>query len=473
MDEERNNGLPILLVDDETQVLLLYSGLLRGSGIEKVVTLDDSRLVLPFLRQNRVAAVLTDLNMPFLGGRELLSQLKQEYPEVPVLIVTGVDEIGTAVECMRLGASDYLVKPVEKSRLVSSLQRTLEIARLQDQVSSLTQHLLHEGLRNPNAFAQIVTGSRKMLILFKYIEVVADSPYPALIVGETGVGKELVARSLHLAGEANRPFVGVNVAGLDDNMFSDTLFGHKKGAFTGAESHRDGLISQAQDGTLFLDEIGDLNATSQVKLLRLIQEKEYYPLGIDQPKKTNARIVCSTNHDLKQFVEKGSFRKDLYFRLNTHVISVPPLRERKDDIPMLLGHFLQESAHALRKRVPTTPVELLALLSSYSFPGNVRELQTMVADAVSRHHAGVLSLESFRKAIGESGPATQAVVPDTAGMSAESFLTNLPTLHQAEEFLVRRALDQAKGNQGIAASLLGITRQALNKRLVREKRKKP
>ena len=403
MDESRNDQLPIVLVDDETQVLLLYSGLLRGAGIEPVITLDDSRRVLPFLRENRAAAVLTDMNMPFLGGRELLVQIRQEFPEVPVIIVTGVDDIGTAVECMRLGASDYLVKPVEKSRLISSLQRTLEIARLQDQVSSLTRHLLSEGLRNPGAFAHLVSGSRKMLALFKYVEVVAESPYPALIVGETGVGKELVARALHLAGDPQRPFVGVNVAGLDDNMFSDTLFGHKKGAFTGAEAHRDGLISQAQDGTLFLDEIGDLNPTSQVKLLRLIQEKEYYPLGIDQPKKTNARIVCSTNHDLKKLVEKGSFRNDLYFRLNTHVVVVPPLRERKDDIPMLLGHFLEESSQALRKRLPTTPVELLALLSAYSFPGNVRELQTLVADAVSRHRAGVLSLESFRKAIGAGG----------------------------------------------------------------------
>ena len=472
MDENRNAPLPILLVDDETQVLLLYSGLLKGAGIETIVTLDDSRRVLPFLREHGAAAVLTDMNMPFLNGRDLLSQVKQEFPEIPVLIVTGVDDIGTAVECMRLGASDYLVKPVEKSRLVSSLQRTLEIARLQDQVSSLTRHLLGEGLRHPGAFAHLVTGSRKMLALFKYIEVVADSPYPGLIVGETGVGKELIARALHLAGDPDRPFVGVNVAGLDDNMFSDTLFGHKKGAFTGAETHRDGLISQAQDGTLFLDEIGDLNPTSQVKLLRLIQEKEYYPLGIDQPRKTNARIVCSTNHDLKKLVEKGSFRKDLYFRLNTHVITVPPLRERREDIPMLLGHFLEESAQALRKRTPTAPPELLSLLAAYDFPGNVRELQTLVADAVSRHRAGVLSMESFRKTIGDGALHASAGGPDTAGMSAETYLANLPTLKQAEEFLIRRALEQAKNNQGIAATLLGVTRQALNKRLVREKKKK-
>ena len=225
---------------------------------------------------------------------------------------------------------------------------------MQDQVSSLTRHLLTDGLSKPGAFAHLVTGSRKMLALFKYVEVVAASPFPALITGETGVGKELVARAIHLAGDPSRPFVAVNVAGLDDNMFSDTLFGHKKGAFTGAESNRDGLISQAQDGTLFLDEIGDLSPISQVKLLRLIQEKEYYPLGMDQAKKTNARIICSTNYDLKQRVEKGSFRNDLYFRLNTHVISVPPLRERKEDIPVAPGPFspgvgprpAQANAHA-------------------------------------------------------------------------------------------------------------------------------
>jgi DNA-binding NtrC family response regulator len=471
MDAIWNDQLPVLLVDDEIQILSLHGSMLRSAGIEAVVTMEDGRQVLPFLRDNRAAAVLLDLTMPMIAGRDLLAQIKQEFPDVPVLVVTGIDEIETAVDCMRLGASDYLVKPVERSRLISSLQRTLEIARLQNQVHSLTSRLLGEGLRNPGAFAHLVTGSRKMLALFKYLEVVAGSPYPALLVGETGVGKELIARSIHLAGDPNRPFIAVNVAGLDDNMFSDTLFGHKKGAFTGAESHRDGLISQAQDGTLVLDEIGDLSPISQVKLLRLIQEKEYYPLGMDQPKRSNARVICSTNHDLKKLVEKGSFRNDLYYRLNTHVIAVPPLRERREDIPLLLGHFLQESARALHKRAPTPPPELLSLLAAYDFPGNVREMQMMVADAVSRHHGGVLSMESFRNVIGvnrrEGAPAS-----DLSQKDPESFLAGLPTLKQADEFLVRRALEQASGNQGIAAQILGITRQALNKRLVREKKKK-
>ncbi len=472
MEEKRSDQLPVLLVDDETQVLLLYGGMLRAAGIEPLVTLDDSRRVLPFLRENRVQAVLADVNMPFLSGRDLLAQVKQEFPEVPVLMVTGVDDIGTAVDCMKLGASDYLVKPVERSRLVSSLQRMLEIARLQDQVSMLTRHLLADGLAKPGAFAHLVAGSRRMLALFKYVEVIAASPFPALITGETGTGKELIARAIHLAGDPARPFVAVNVAGLDDNMFSDTLFGHKKGAFTGAESSREGLISQAQDGTLFLDEIGDLSPTSQVKLLRLIQEKEYYTLGMDQPRKTNARLICSTNHDLRRRVEQGAFRNDLYFRLNTHVIAVPPLRERREDLPLLLGHFLQESARLLRKRVPTPPPELLGLLSAYDFPGNVRELQTMVADAVSRHRSGVLSMESFRAVVGDRlASRTSPGGTPGADLAPDAFLASQPTLKQAEEFLVRRALEQAKGNQGIAAQLLGITRQALNKRLVRGKKK--
>jgi DNA-binding NtrC family response regulator len=472
MSEKQLDQMPILLVDDETQILLLYSGMLKSAGLEAVVTLDDSRRVLPFLREHPVMAVLIDMNMPFLNGRELLAQVKQEFPEIPVLIVTGVDNIETAVECMRLGASDYLVKPVEKSRLVSSLQRTLEIARLQDQVSSLTRYLLTDGLSHPGAFAHLVSGSRKMLALFKYIEVVAASPFPALITGETGVGKELVARAIHLANDPARPFVAVNVAGLDDTMFSDTLFGHKKGAFTGAETQRDGLIAQAQDGTLFLDEIGDLSPTSQVKLLRLIQEKEYYPLGIDLPKKSNARLVCSTNQDLQALVGKNVFRKDLFFRLNTHVIAVPPLRERREDIPLLLGHFLQESARTLRKRTPTPPPELVNLLTAYDFPGNVRELQTMVADAVSRHRAGVLSMASFRDFMGSGQKNVPVDVSGASDLPANVFLEGQPTLKQAEDFLIRRAIEQSKGNQGIAATLLGITRQALNKRLVREKKKK-
>ena len=253
-------------------------------------------------------------------------------------------------------------------------------------------------------------------------------------------------------------------------MFTDTLFGHKKGAFTGASSHREGLISQAEGGTLFLDEIGDLNAQSQIKLLRLIQEKEYYPLGADLPQKTNCRIVAATNRDLKTLVKEGKFRKDLYYRFIAHQVNIPPLRERKEDIPVLLHYFLKDAAKSFEKKIPTHPPELITLLSTYDFPGNVRELQALIYDAVSRHKGGVLSMKSFKNVIdSEREDLEEDSVEAEDSVAIDQYLDSFPTLKRAEEYLIERALGFAEGNQGIAASILGLTRQALNKRLLRRK----
>jgi DNA-binding NtrC family response regulator len=271
--------------------------------------------------------------------------------------------------------------------------------------------------------------------------------------------------------------VSVNVAGLDDAMFSDTLFGHRKGAYTGADQAREGLIARAAGGTLFLDEIGDLSETSQVKLLRLIEERKYYPLGSDVPKESDARVVCATHRSIEALLSQGKFRRDLYYRLSGHKVHLPPLRERKEDIPLLVDAFLAAAAEGEGKRKPTPPPELCTLLSTYDFPGNVRELRMLVSDAVVRHRGGVLSLDSFRKAVGsretspppeESADADASVPAGPTDLFGE--MPRLPTLKEAEEQLVAEALARARNNQGIAASLLGITRQALNKRLVRGSR---
>jgi DNA-binding NtrC family response regulator len=293
-----------------------------------------------------------------------------------------------------------------------------------------------------------------------------------LITGETGVGKELVARAVHRLSGRDGDFVAVNVAGLDDLMFSDTLFGHKRGAFTGAEQTRQGMVARASSGTLFLDEIGDLNPASQVKLLRLLQEAEFYPLGSDAAVVSRARIIVATNLDLGRMIEEGRFRRDLFYRLNVHQVRIPSLRERSDDIPLLLEFFLDEAARTFSKRKPAYPPELLSYLSGYHFPGNVRELQALVYDAVARHQGGVLSLAVFREAIGRgtSSGSNLAVGSGRPGLHlgpADRF----PTLQEAEEFLVTEALDRADGNQGAAASLLGISRHALNKRLCRKQSK--
>jgi two-component system, NtrC family, response regulator HydG len=463
---------PVLLVDDEFQLLLFYRKTLERAGFQQVVTLDDSRQVMPYLAKQVPALIVLDYTMPFLNGKDLLLQIKEEHPQIPVIFSTGVDDLETAVECMRLGAFDYLLKPFDSERMLTSIRKALEMSSLQEQVADLKQRLLSGELKNEKAFAHIITASPKMLAVFKYIEVIAASPYPILLTGETGSGKEMLAKAIYFSGGSRNNYVAVNAAGLDDTLFSDTLFGHKKGAFTGADSQREGLITQAAGGILFLDEIGDLSQASQVKLLRLIQENEYYPLGSDTVQKTDARIICASNHDLKELVRKDIFRKDLFFRLSVHQIEIPPLRDRLEDIPLLVLHFLTETAAILKRKAPTPAPELFPLLASYPFPGNVRELQTMVHDAIFRHSGRILGLESFKKTIAERRPEISIPsAPDARPTDALNFFGGqLPTLKGAEEFLVQRALAMVKGNQGIAASLLGITRQALNKRLSRNKK---
>jgi DNA-binding NtrC family response regulator len=457
----------VLLVDDEDHFLNAAKLFLHSCGINEVVTLNDSREVISMLAVRPVAAIVLDLHMPHVSGQELLEKIVKGYPQIPVILVTANDEIENVVECMKNGASDYLVKPVDFQRLVASLKKALNLCDLADELSSLKQRLLTDRLECPGAFAAIVTGNKKMRALFQYVEVVAATRQPILITGETGAGKELVARAIHELSYCKGEFVALNAAGLDDNMFSDTLFGHKRGAFTGADQAREGLIACAAGGTLFLDEIGDLTDSSQIKLLRLLQEKEYYPVGSDILKKSDARLVLATNRDLQKLIASGKFRNDLYYRLCAHQVQIPPLRERLDDVPLLLDHFLTKAAAELGKKKPTPPPELKILLSIFNFPGNVRELEAMVYDAAIRHTSGILSMESFRTAIGDVRPTSEGESP--LQQDAENPLTGMfghfPTIDEIEEYMINEAMRLAKGNQGIAANLLGMGRQTLNKRL--------
>jgi DNA-binding NtrC family response regulator len=461
---------PILIVDDEAAILLSVDTVLQMAGLNNILTCQDSRQVMHLLASRPVEAMLLDLNMPHLDGRELLQQINQAFPEIPVIVVTGAVELETAVQCMKLGAFDYVVKPVEDERLVSSVHRAMAFRELRRENLALKQHILSDALERPEAFDGIVTRNKKMLAIFQYIESIAQTSQPVLIRGETGVGKELIARALHDLSGLKGPFVAVNVAGLDDNVFSDTLFGHAKGAFTGAESERQGLIQRASGGTLFLDEIGDLSPASQVKLLRLLQENEYFPLGRDDTRRADARIVASTNADLWELQQSGKFRKDLNFRLATHRIYVPPLRERLDDLPLLVAHFLEQAAGELKKKLPPPPDELVSLLRRYPFPGNVRELQTLIFDAASRHKGDALSLEVFEARIRrQRGSLVPAPADEASGaLQAEEklvFPDKLPTIRQATDLLVAEAMNRANGNQTIAAGMLGISQQALSKRL--------
>jgi transcriptional regulator with PAS, ATPase and Fis domain len=321
-------------------------------------------------------------------------------------------------------------------------------------------------MERPDAFEEIVTDNKEMLSLFQYTESIATSSEPILITGETGVGKELMVKALYRLSGLRGRFVAINLAGLDDTVFSDTLFGHVRGAFTGAERDRQGLIEQAAGGLLFLDEIGDIGHPSQVKLLRLIEEREYLPMGRDEPKKTDARIVSVTNADLWALQRTGKFRKDLNFRIRTHHIHIPPLRERLDDLPILLEYFAARAAASLNKEKPSYTEELIALLGSYPFPGNVRELKSMIFDAVSRQTTEMFQPEVFRSYLDRTA-TTGTIQSETEPRQTDTiqFPEKLPTIKEAARLLVAEAMKRANNNRKKAAELLGISRQALSKRL--------
>ncbi len=471
MNDTERPSPEILIVDDEPDILFSSKLVLRGSGFEGVHTVEDSRTVLPFLEAHQgVSLVILDLFMPHITGLELLPLISCQFPHIQIIVVTAANEIATAVDCIKRGASDYLVKPVDKDQFLLSITRALEVSDLKNEVTTLKDYLLSDSLKHGELFSSIITKNKKMRAIFPYIEAISGTKEPVLVIGETGAGKELVAKAIHELSARRGPFVATNVSGLDDHMFSDSLFGHKRGAYTGADQARDGLILQSSEGTLFLDEIGDMSEASQVKLLRVLQEKEFYPLGSDIPKKANTRMVVATNRDLQRLIYEGRFRNDLYFRLRTHQITIPPLRDRREDIALLLDYFLEGASRQLRKKQPSYPRELVTLLANYSFPGNVRELHSMVFDAVARHRSGILSLESFREKIGEELATHVSDHPEDSAIL--DVTKRFPTLKETEEYLINEALKLSSNNQGIAASLLGITRQALNKRLLRQSEKK-
>jgi DNA-binding NtrC family response regulator len=465
MKEALYPSFGVLLVDDEAPWLRSLSMTLEGPGaVTNITQLCDSREVMPLLARQDFGLILLDLTMPHLSGEELLSAIAEDYPETTVIVLSGLNQIETAVRCMRLGAFDYLVKTDEEDRILDSVRRAVRMQELQRENKEMRRRFLNDRLECPQAFSQIVSANKSMRSIFQYIEAVAKSTQPILITGESGVGKELVARAVHTLSRGDGPLVSVNVAGLDDNVFTDTLFGHRKGAFTGADESRSGMVEQAAEGTLFLDEIGDLSLSCQVKLLRLLQEGEYYPLGSDLPKQLRARIVVATHQDLSEKRDTGGFRKDLFYRLRAHHVHIPPLRERKDDIRLLLDHFLEEAALSFDKKVPTYPKELVTLLTTYSFPGNLRELRSMVFDAMSVHSSRMLSMNTFLLAMEDQGEKP-AAAPGGTQDNVFAGLAEIPTLGEAVDQLVCDAMRRSDNNQTIASRLLGISQPALSKRL--------
>lgn len=458
----------ILLVDDEDAFLRSMSiSLERHAGITNILTCNDSRKVMQIIEREPIGLVLLDLTMPHLSGERLIEMILESKPEISIIIISGLNQLETVVKCIRKGAYDYFVKTSEEIRLIDSVKRAIEIQEMRMENSAMRKRFSDNRAELSSVFDNIITQDSQMLSMFHYIETVSISSQPVLITGESGVGKELIARAIHTISGRKGELVSVNVAGLDDEMFSDTLFGHAKGAYTGAESPRQGMVAKAGEGTLFLDEIGDLSHASQVKLLRLLQEGEYYPLGSDEKQQMSARIIAATHKDIDRRRGDGSFRADLYFRLTTHHVAVPPLRDRKSDLPLLLDYFLDEAARELKKQKPSVPNELYALLANHHFPGNIRELRALAFEAMTHHQSGILSMDQFYRAIDKEISLDLVHKQNNQALFPKD--SPLPRLKEVGELLVEEAMRRADGNQSLAAKLLGVSQPALNKRVKKMK----
>ncbi len=455
--------LPILVVDDEHDVARAITRTLRINGYNNLNRLSDSREVLNTIEDAGASLVLLDITMPHIKGDELLNEISARYPYLPVIMATASDSIELVVNCMRKGAYDYIKKPLSSGRLLASISGALEVWELRRENEALRNKEKEGVPQNPDYFKRIVTQNSEMTRLFRYIETIAPSSQVVMVSGETGVGKELVSYAIHKASGRKGSFIAVNVAGVDDGVFADTLFGHVKGAFTGAHTKRAGQIKKAAAGTLFLDEIGDLSLKSQIKLLRLLQEKVYLPLGADTVRESDARIIVATNKNLDEMVARGAFRRDLYYRLYAHHVAVPPLRDRFDDLPLLIDHFVRLAADELGTRVLKVPTQIYPYLRNYVFRGNIRELQAIILNAVSRQNGPYLGLNTIETVITREKCQKRDSVKNTSeDMPLVSFGSALPTMKEMRHHLVKEALERADGNVSLAAKLVGITRQSLS-----------
>ena len=444
--------MKILIVDDEDISLNSVRRLLRWRGIRDVETCDKGKDAIARIRETDFDIVLLDLLMPEVDGLQVLEAAKPFRPHTEFIILTAVDDIPTTVKAVRLGAYDYLVKPVDNDLLFLAIERAYERRGL---LIGMSAPARDPHSKVPEAFAEIVTRSPGMRSLLSYAQVMAGSGNPVMITGESGTGKELAARGIHRAGPAPKgPFIAVNVSAIPAPMFESQFFGHAKGAFTGAESPYRGYFEQADGGTLFLDEIGELPLPLQSKLLRVLEEKSFFPLGSTKPIRVDVRVISASNKNLDQSCQEGSFRLDLLYRLKSVHIHLPPLRDRTEDIPLLAMHFLKQAAERHGRSAREFHPEAMDILCSRPYPGNIRELAQIVENAVLLADAELV----YSRHLGEQPPRPSP--------SAR----RLCTLKENDDAHVAYVLDHARGDRKEAARILGITVRQLQRKIAQMKR---
>ncbi|MDR1147559.1 MAG: sigma-54 dependent transcriptional regulator [Spirochaetaceae bacterium] len=438
----------ILIADDEKGIREGLSESLETDGYDVVVTADGESAWKRYQKGDIDLAII-DLRMPGVNGDELLKRIKADSSGLPVIILTGHGTVKDAVEAMRNGAWDFLTKPVDIDRLSILVKRALS-----NRERRLERQLLEEELERHRLNNTVIGSSETLRRVFDTVERVAPTKASVLITGESGVGKELIADAIHrLSPRKDKPFIKVHCAALAESILESELFGHEKGAFTGAASLRRGKFELANEGTLFLDEIGEIDQNIQIKLLRVLQERKFERVGGEETIETNIRLVTATNKDLKAEIEKRTFREDLYYRLNVVTIFVPPLRERKDDIPMLISSFTKKFSEENNKPIEGVDEEARSCLFNYDWPGNVRELRNCIESAV------VMCKGHF---------ITEEDLPPTIRNAIESDWIRIPsgaTMEKAEEIIIRETLAAQKGNKSITAKILNIGRKTIHRKL--------
>ncbi|MEJ2716172.1 MAG: sigma-54 dependent transcriptional regulator [Deltaproteobacteria bacterium] len=439
----------VLVVDDEKNYLVVLEDLLEDEGHE-ILTASSGSEALDIIRTTPVDTVLTDIKMAGMSGIELLEEVTRLDPDLPVILMTAYAEVDQAVDAMKKGALDHIQKPFDNREVKKAVARGVE-------KRSLIRSIRHLEIELGTLWGNIVGRSKAMERVFTIMKRVADTPTTVLISGESGTGKELIARGLHHASSrSNAPFVSINCAAVPESLLESELFGYEKGAFTGAINLRQGKFEFADKGSIFLDEVGEMSLGLQVKLLRVLQEQEFQRLGGNKDIKVDVRIIAATNKDLREEVDKGRFRDDLFFRLNVVHIVVPPLRERREDIPYLVAHFLNRFGEKLGRNIPELDPEVLSTFYRYSWPGNVRELENVIERSLVLSRGQVVVPEDLPPEIRESPEIEEGL---DALISWERGLSE--TLDAIEERMIGQALKRAGHVQAQAAKILGISRSNL------------
>jgi DNA-binding NtrC family response regulator len=440
----------ILIVEDEAKMRRLLELNLGEDGFA-TFSAGDAETGLKLLRENSIDLVVTDLKLPGMDGLEFLQAVKRQNAALPVVVMTAFGSVETAVEAMKAGASDYVLKPFSLTEMRIVIHKELDVRNLREENRSL-----REALGKRYAHPNVVARSPKMQEVLAMVERVAPTNSTVLLGGESGVGKDLIARAIHeKSRRARGPFLKINSTAIPENLLESELFGYEKGAFTGAAASKPGKFELADKGTLFLDEIGDVPPATQVKLLRVLQEREFERLGGTRTIKVDVRLIAATNRDLREALEQGTFREDLYYRLNVVPIDIAPLRERKQDIPDLVNLFISRFAGDSGKAVEGITPDAMQILVNYHWPGNVRELQNIVERACALAKGNVLDAADIRL----------DVRPAKAANGTTGFLPEGMTLEQWEDEMVQEALRRANGNKSHAARMLGLSRNALRYRL--------